>query len=119
MHTLHTCRHDVLSTDIPQYSKKVNCPAPYSVHVFQRTKTIFKFSRGIITTNIRTKVLKCRRAPLATYALTNFQQDEDIIGTIFLTKFHDNQAINVTFRVLTRKNVDDVLRTNGDPKSTP
>ncbi|KAH3773545.1 hypothetical protein DPMN_174907 [Dreissena polymorpha] len=42
-----------------------------------------------------------------------FEHDKDIIGTTFLIKFHDNQAINVAFRVLTRKTVDDALRTNG------
>ncbi|KAH3693309.1 hypothetical protein DPMN_192713 [Dreissena polymorpha] len=48
-----------------------------------------------------------------------FEHDKDITGTTFLTKFHDNQAINVTYRVLPRKNIDDALRTNVDAKSTP
>ncbi|KAH3850015.1 hypothetical protein DPMN_092420 [Dreissena polymorpha] len=39
--------------------------------------------------------------------LTFFEHDKDITGTTFLTKFHDNQAINSTYRVLPRKNVDD------------
>ncbi|KAH3801790.1 hypothetical protein DPMN_155452 [Dreissena polymorpha] len=76
---------------------------PYKWPCFSTNRNNLRISRGIITTNVR----------------TNFEHEKDIIGTTFLTKFHDNQAINVTFRVLTRTNVDDALRTNGDPKSTP
>ncbi|KAH3709457.1 hypothetical protein DPMN_068920 [Dreissena polymorpha] len=106
------------------------CYSHTSGHVFQRTETIFEFSRSIITTNVRTKELKSRYAllvaiffnepePFSKKADTSlrhtFEHDKDIIGTTFLTEFHDNQAIHVTFRVLTRKIVDDALRTNGDP----
>ncbi|KAH3841730.1 hypothetical protein DPMN_115205 [Dreissena polymorpha] len=87
-------------------------------HVFQRTVIIFELSRGIITTTVPTKVFK-RFYYSHTYVLTNFEHEKYIIGTTFLTKFHDNQAINVTFRVLTRNYVDDALMTNGYPKSTP
>ncbi|KAH3703295.1 hypothetical protein DPMN_078327 [Dreissena polymorpha] len=79
----------------------VNCPAPWwpCINVTSRVLKWFYYSH--------------------TYVLTNFEHDEEMIGTTFLTMFHDNQAINVTFRMLTRKNVDDALRTNGDPKITP
>ncbi|KAH3772488.1 hypothetical protein DPMN_173828 [Dreissena polymorpha] len=69
------------------------CYSHTSGHVFQRTVIIFEFSRGIITTNVR----------------TNFEHDKDIIGTTFLTKFHDNQVISVTFRVFARKNFENKL----------
>ncbi|KAH3860744.1 hypothetical protein DPMN_023663 [Dreissena polymorpha] len=100
-------------------------------HVFQRTVTIFELSRCIITTNVRTNKYAHLAAiffnepePFSNKAdislrHTFFEHDKDITGTTFLTKFHDNQTINVTYRVLPRKNVDDALRTNSDAKSTP
>ncbi|KAH3707296.1 hypothetical protein DPMN_066697 [Dreissena polymorpha] len=124
------------------------CYSHTSGHVFRRTVTIFEFSRGIITTNVRTKFhgdlsinVTSRVLKKFFYSHTNvltkfledlltifffiltklpsFEHEKNIIWTILLTKFHDNRAINVAYRVLTRKNVDDALRTNGDPKSTP
>ncbi|KAH3817202.1 hypothetical protein DPMN_118732 [Dreissena polymorpha] len=59
-------------------------------HVFQRIRTLFK-RRDIIKINI----------------LTNLEHDADIIGTNFLTKFHGDKGINIAYRVMTMKNVDD------------
>ncbi|KAH3851893.1 hypothetical protein DPMN_094380 [Dreissena polymorpha] len=85
------------------------CYSHTSGHVFQRTVIIFESSRCIITTNVRTK-FNYSHWP-------SFEHDKDIIGTTFLIMFHDNQSIDFTYRVLPRKNVDDALRTNGDPKA--
>ncbi|KAH3839002.1 hypothetical protein DPMN_112421 [Dreissena polymorpha] len=90
---------------------KVNFPAPITTNV--RTKFHEDWS-----INVTSKVFK-RFYYSHTYFLTNFEHDKDIIETTCLTRFHDNQAINVTYRVLKRKTVDDALRTNCDPKSTP
>ncbi|KAH3838948.1 hypothetical protein DPMN_112366 [Dreissena polymorpha] len=102
---------------------KVNFPAPITTNV--RTKFHEDWS-----INVTSRVFK-RFYYSHTYFLTKFQEDltinvnfisnttSDIIGKTCLTRFHDNQAINVTYRVLTRKTVDDALRTKCDPKSTP
>ncbi|KAH3720254.1 hypothetical protein DPMN_063151 [Dreissena polymorpha] len=60
---------------------------PTGSHVFQRTGTTFELNQHIIKTNI----------------LTNFELDRDFIGTKLLTKFHEDQTINVASRVFTNK----------------
>ncbi|KAH3822039.1 hypothetical protein DPMN_123808 [Dreissena polymorpha] len=60
---------------------------PTGGHVFQRTGTTFELNQHIIKTNI----------------LTNFELDRDFIGTKLLTKFHEDQTINVASRVFTNK----------------
>ncbi|KAH3717899.1 hypothetical protein DPMN_060695 [Dreissena polymorpha] len=56
-------------------------------HVFQRTGSTFELNQHINKTNI----------------LTNFELDRDFIGTKLLTKFHEDQTINVASRVFTNK----------------
>ncbi|KAH3840920.1 hypothetical protein DPMN_114378 [Dreissena polymorpha] len=106
------------------------CYSHTSGHVFQRTSVKKQICPPWRPSFSTIYIIK-------TYVLTKFREDSTINvnssannlflyfdqfrtrqryhWTTFLTKFHDNQAINVTFRVLTRKNVDDALRTNGDP----
>ncbi|KAH3846233.1 hypothetical protein DPMN_088532 [Dreissena polymorpha] len=108
-----------------------NAP-PLGSHVFQANIIIFKLIQDIIETNLLTKfhadwtlnvayrVLtrfyyshikpykeKCPAPPGGhVFKATNtiFELIQDIIGTNLLTKFHDDRKINVTSRVLTRKN---------------
>ncbi|KAH3891041.1 hypothetical protein DPMN_015132 [Dreissena polymorpha] len=102
---------------------KKNAP-PLGSHVFQANITIFTFIQDIIeinlltefhedwTINVASKVLTIhlwKNAPppgghviKATKSI--FKLIQDIIGTNLLTKFHDDRKINVTSRVLTRKN---------------
>ncbi|KAH3859559.1 hypothetical protein DPMN_102376 [Dreissena polymorpha] len=87
---------------------------PPGGHVFQQTKTILKFFRDIIETNLLTKFHEHRTINLGSKVLTRknvfqpigtiFELIQDIIGKKFLTKFHEDQTINVSSRVLTRKN---------------
>ncbi|KAH3715058.1 hypothetical protein DPMN_057762 [Dreissena polymorpha] len=60
---------------------------PTGGHVFQRTGTTFELNQHIIKTNI----------------LTNFELDRDFMGTKLLTKFHEDQTINVASRVFTNQ----------------
>ncbi|KAH3876079.1 hypothetical protein DPMN_039359 [Dreissena polymorpha] len=50
---------------------------------------------------------------------TSFELSRGINGTNVLTKFHEDQTINVASRVFTRQNVDATGRTKGDYKSSP
>ncbi|KAH3880339.1 hypothetical protein DPMN_004252 [Dreissena polymorpha] len=50
---------------------------------------------------------------------TSFELSRGINGTNVLTKFHEDQTINVASRVFTRQNVDDTRWTKGDHKSLP
>ncbi|KAH3779437.1 hypothetical protein DPMN_157240 [Dreissena polymorpha] len=47
---------------------------------------------------------------------TSFKLSRGINGTNILTKFHEDQTINVASRVFTRQNVDEARRTKGDHK---
>ncbi|KAH3833361.1 hypothetical protein DPMN_106668 [Dreissena polymorpha] len=60
---------------------------PTSGHLFQRTGTTFELNQRIIKTNI----------------LTNFELDRGIIGTNFVTKFHEDPTRNVASRVFTNQ----------------
>ncbi|KAH3785904.1 hypothetical protein DPMN_164000 [Dreissena polymorpha] len=60
---------------------------PTGGHAFHRTGTTFELNQHIIKANI----------------LTNFELDRDIIWTNFLTKFHEDQTINVVSGVFTNK----------------
>ncbi|KAH3716716.1 hypothetical protein DPMN_059444 [Dreissena polymorpha] len=80
-----------------------NTSLPPGGHVFQRTRFIFELNQHIIKTNI----------------LRNFEHSRGINGTNVLTKFHENQTINVASKVYARQNVDDTRRTKGDHKSSP
>ncbi|KAH3782919.1 hypothetical protein DPMN_160843 [Dreissena polymorpha] len=60
---------------------------PTGGHVFQRTRTTFELNQHIIKTN----------------NLTNFELDRDFIGTKLLTKFHEDQTINVASSVFRNK----------------
>ncbi|KAH3867490.1 hypothetical protein DPMN_030619 [Dreissena polymorpha] len=73
---------------------------PNCGHVCQPTGTIFDLIQDIIGTNLLTK----KNAPPCFSSIGNhFQTRPDIIGIILLTKFHNDQTINLTTRVLTRK----------------
>ncbi|KAH3882951.1 hypothetical protein DPMN_006898 [Dreissena polymorpha] len=78
-----------------------NSAPPPGGHVFQRTGTIYWAS------NVTSTVF------------TSFELSRCINGTNVLTKFHEDQTINVASRVFTRQNVDDARRTKGDHKSSP
>ncbi|KAH3693969.1 hypothetical protein DPMN_081408 [Dreissena polymorpha] len=104
-----------------------NAPPPGG-HVFQATGTIFELVRDIIKTNLLTKFRDDRTINVASRVLTRnnattawrpldnlypckdkatetiFELVQDIIGTHILTKFYEDRKINVTSRVLTRKN---------------
>ncbi|KAH3819774.1 hypothetical protein DPMN_121518 [Dreissena polymorpha] len=100
-------------------------------HFFQANIIIFKLIQDIIKTNLLTKFHEDWTINVASRVLTRFYYIhikpykekcppppgghvfkatktifkiiQDIIGTNLLTKFHDDQKINVTSRVLTRK----------------
>ncbi|KAH3861874.1 hypothetical protein DPMN_024827 [Dreissena polymorpha] len=50
---------------------------------------------------------------------TSLELSRGLNGTNVLTKFYEDQTINVASRVFTRQNVDDGRRTTGDHKSSP
>ncbi|KAH3848928.1 hypothetical protein DPMN_091313 [Dreissena polymorpha] len=68
-------------------TSRVKTAPPTGGHVFQRTGTTCELNQHFIKANI----------------LTNFELDRDIIGTILLTKFHEDRKINVASRVFTNK----------------
>ncbi|KAH3848842.1 hypothetical protein DPMN_091225 [Dreissena polymorpha] len=74
-------------------------------HVFQQTGYIFVHIQNIIKTNKYSD-----QRPTGFF----FKLVQDIIGTILVTKFHEDQTINVASRVLTRKNAPppDIIGTN-------
>ncbi|KAH3726012.1 hypothetical protein DPMN_051867 [Dreissena polymorpha] len=77
---------------------------PTGGHVFQRTGTTFELNQHIIKTNI----------------LTNLELDRDFIMTKLLTKFHEDQTINVASRMFTNKcGRTDRRRTKTGHKSSP
>ncbi|KAH3729246.1 hypothetical protein DPMN_055213 [Dreissena polymorpha] len=105
-------------------------PPPIGSNVFQANIIIFKLIQDIIKTNLLTKFHQDWTINVAFRVLTRFYYShikpykekcpapgghvfkaaktifkliQDIIGTNLLTKFHDDQKINVTSRVLTRK----------------
>ncbi|KAH3824446.1 hypothetical protein DPMN_126282 [Dreissena polymorpha] len=73
---------------------------------FQATGTIFKLVQNIIRTNLLTK--KNATPPWRPY----------FIGTNHLTKFHEDQTINVASRVLTWKNSPPPVLTRKMPHPT-
>ncbi|KAH3809960.1 hypothetical protein DPMN_138342 [Dreissena polymorpha] len=103
-----------------------NAPSPGS-HVFQPTGIIFELFQDIIGMNLLAKFHEDRTvnvasrvknaAPLGSHekcpapgghvfkaTKTNFELIQDIIGTNLLAKLYKDRKINVTSRVLTRKN---------------
>ncbi|KAH3834454.1 hypothetical protein DPMN_107780 [Dreissena polymorpha] len=108
------------------YSQIRKNARPLGSHVFQANVTIFKLIQDIIETNLLTKFHEDWTINVASRLLTrqmltthNGQRTtdkrrsqrltistlcSDIIGTNLLTKFHEDQKINVASRVLTRKN---------------
>ncbi|KAH3857733.1 hypothetical protein DPMN_100346 [Dreissena polymorpha] len=103
-----------------------NAPIPGS-HVFQPTSIIFKLFQDIIRMNLLTKFHEDRTVNVASRVKnapprgshekcpapgghvfkatkTILELIQDIIGTNLLTKFHDDRKINITSRVLKRKN---------------
>ncbi|KAH3742199.1 hypothetical protein DPMN_048936, partial [Dreissena polymorpha] len=79
-----------------------NAP-PTSGHVFQPTGIIFEFIQDIIGMNLLTTK---NAPPLCSHFIqakvTIVKHIQDISGTNPLSKFHDDQKINVASRVLTR-----------------
>ncbi|KAH3783843.1 hypothetical protein DPMN_161793 [Dreissena polymorpha] len=111
-------------------ASRENAP-PLGSHVFQANIFIFELIQDIIETNLLTKFHKDWTINVASRGLKRFYKShikpykekcsapgghvfkatktifeliQDIIGTSLLTKFHDDQKINVTSRVLTNKN---------------
>ncbi|KAH3846332.1 hypothetical protein DPMN_088632 [Dreissena polymorpha] len=82
---------------------KMNTSPPPGGHVFQRTGTIFELNQHILHEDV-----KC----------DFFGFSRGINGTNVLTKFHEDQTINVASRVFTRQNVDDARRTTHDARRT-
>ncbi|KAH3720646.1 hypothetical protein DPMN_063548 [Dreissena polymorpha] len=68
---------------------------PTGGHVFQGSKTTFELNQHIIKKNILTSNMKIGHEI--------FELDRDVIGTKFLTKFHEDRTINVASRVFTNK----------------
>ncbi|KAH3810360.1 hypothetical protein DPMN_138752 [Dreissena polymorpha] len=64
-----------------------NTAPPPGGHIFQQTGTIFQLNQHLIKTNI----------------LTHFELSRGINGKNVLTKFHEDQTINVTSEVFTRQ----------------
>ncbi|KAH3733910.1 hypothetical protein DPMN_040349 [Dreissena polymorpha] len=123
-----------------------NCPNPGG-HVFSPIWTIIELVRDINETNVLTKfhddwanIVTSRvftrflyshrntasppgghdwASNVTSTVFTSFKLSRGINGTNVLTKFHEDQAINVASRVFTRQNVDDARRTKGDHKSSP
>ncbi|KAH3880337.1 hypothetical protein DPMN_004250 [Dreissena polymorpha] len=105
---------------------------PPGGHVFSPIWTIFELVRDINETSVLTKfhddwanIVTSRvftrhtaHAPWRPYwasnvtspVFTSFELSRGINGTNVLTKFHEDQTINVASRVFTRQNVDDVQR---------
>ncbi|KAH3704897.1 hypothetical protein DPMN_079958 [Dreissena polymorpha] len=112
---------------------------PTGGHVFQRTGTILELSQDIIRTNVPnkfhedwTKNKKTAPSPggqfhedLIIYVTSRFNEDQiinvgldfkfnqDIIRTNLLTKFYEDQTINVISRVLTWQNCDETTKHDG------
>ncbi|KAH3821708.1 hypothetical protein DPMN_123475 [Dreissena polymorpha] len=76
----------------------------------RQAKTIYniishtKNTKNWIKPNARLASGSLRSTPELIEGTVIFRQKQDIIGTNLLTKFHENRKINVTPRVLTRKN---------------
>ncbi|KAH3887232.1 hypothetical protein DPMN_011248 [Dreissena polymorpha] len=71
-------------------SRVKNAP-PLGSHVFQAKVTIFELIQDIIGTNLLSKVLTRKNAPPPWWPY--------IIGINLLTKFHEDQTINVVSKV--------------------
>ncbi|KAH3862279.1 hypothetical protein DPMN_025245 [Dreissena polymorpha] len=122
------------------------CPAPGD-HAFKATKTIFELIQDIIGSNLLTKFPDDHKINVASRVLTwknapppgghvfqpsgitelqirlciTFELIQDIIGTNLLTKFHEDQTINVASRekshvfqanVTIFKLIQDIIETN-------
>ncbi|KAH3791653.1 hypothetical protein DPMN_145142 [Dreissena polymorpha] len=119
-------------------ASRENCSTPGG-HVFSPIWTIFKLVRDINETNVLTKFHN-DWAKIVTFRVftrnivpppgghlheiwesnvtftvfTGFELSRGINGSNVLTKFHEDQTINVASRVFTRQNVDDGRRTTHD-----
>ncbi|KAH3797761.1 hypothetical protein DPMN_151347 [Dreissena polymorpha] len=108
------------------YNEKCHTPGG---HVFQPTGTIFPLNQDIIGTNLLTyhkAILRQLHRPLVALLFqateSIFEHIQDIIGNFFLTKGHEDRAINVA----SRRTTDDAQRimhagrrTKGNHKSSP
>ncbi|KAH3861792.1 hypothetical protein DPMN_024742 [Dreissena polymorpha] len=106
-------------------------PPPGS-HVFSPIWTIFELFYDAWAKIVTSRVFTWNTAPLpgshlhedwasnvTSTVLTSFELSRGINGTNVLTKFHEDQTINVASRVFTRQNFEDARRTKGDHKSSP
>ncbi|KAH3878119.1 hypothetical protein DPMN_002003 [Dreissena polymorpha] len=108
------------------YSHIRKTAPPLGSHVFQAKITIFELIQDIIETNLLTKFHEDRKIYVASRVLTRFYYSliaknapppgghvfqptgiifklgQDIIGMNLLTKFYEDQTINVASRVFTR-----------------
>ncbi|KAH3807145.1 hypothetical protein DPMN_135478 [Dreissena polymorpha] len=89
---------------------------PPGGHVFLPIWTIFKLFQDDWAKIVTSRVFTRNTAPPLAAIMTQFRC---INGTNVLTKFHEDQTINVASRVFTRQNVDDARRTKSDHKSSP
>ncbi|KAH3716265.1 hypothetical protein DPMN_058984 [Dreissena polymorpha] len=126
--------HDDLTINV---TPRLNCPAPSRPYIITNVLTKFhedwtynKTSRVLTRktapppgghTNVLTKFpenwkLKVTSRVLTSFFfnLTYFELDHNIIGTYLLTKFHEDQTINVASIVLTMQNVDDGRQSTHD-----
>ncbi|KAH3848359.1 hypothetical protein DPMN_090720 [Dreissena polymorpha] len=78
-----------------------NISPPPGGHVFQRTGTLHEDWASNVTFTV----------------FTSFELSRSINETNVLTKFHEDQTINVASRVFTRQNVDDRRRTTDKRRS--
>ncbi|KAH3831786.1 hypothetical protein DPMN_105056 [Dreissena polymorpha] len=122
------------------YSVHIKLPRPPGGHVFSPIWTIFKLIGDINETNLLTKfhddwanivtsrVFTRNTAPppglhedwasnVTSTVFTSFELSRGIIRTNVLTKFNEDQTINVASRVFTRQNVDDGRHTTDKKRS--
>ncbi|KAH3792698.1 hypothetical protein DPMN_146197 [Dreissena polymorpha] len=88
--------HDDWAKNVTSTVFTRNTAPPHGGHVFQRTGPIYWAS------NVTSTVF------------TSFELSRGINRKNVLTKFHEDQTINVASRVFTRQNVDDGRRTKDD-----
>ncbi|KAH3830998.1 hypothetical protein DPMN_104257 [Dreissena polymorpha] len=132
------CTKNVTSRVFPcfHYIHIEKTAPPPGGHVFSPIWTIFELVRDINETNFLTKfhddwakivtsrVSTRNTAPppgshlhedwasnVTSTVFTSFELSQGINGTNVLTKFHEDQTINVASRVVTRQNADDARRT--------
>ncbi|KAH3752999.1 hypothetical protein DPMN_187627 [Dreissena polymorpha] len=104
---------------------------PPGGHVFSPIWTIFELFHDDWAKIVTCRVFIRNTAPppgshlhedwasnVTSTVFTSFELSRGINGTNVLTKFHEDQTINVASRVFKRQNVDDARRTKGDHKSS-